>query len=38
VVPDDYRFKIPREYMDVSEYIEFREYNVEINCLGLRNL
>ena len=36
VVPDDYRFKVPIEYMDLTEYIEFKEYNVEINCLGLR--
>lgn len=38
VVPDDYRFKVPIEYMKLTDYVEFKEYNVEINCLGLRNL
>lgn len=38
IVPDDYRFKVPIEYMDLTEYIDFKEYNVEINCLGLRGL
>lgn len=38
IVPDDYRFRVPIEYMDLTEYVEFKEYNVEINCLGLRSL
>ena len=36
VVPDDYRFKVPTEYMNLCDYMEFKEYNVEINVLGLR--
>ena len=38
LVPDDFRFKVPIEYMNVAEYLEFKEYTIEINCLGLRNL
>lgn len=38
IVPDDYRFKIPSEYLDLTEALDFKEYNIEINCLGLRNL
>jgi len=38
VVPDDYNFKVPIKYLDLTEYVEFKEFNVEINCLGLRML
>jgi hypothetical protein len=38
VVADDYRFKVPAEYMNLAEYMEFKEYNIEINVLGLRQL
>jgi len=38
LVPDDYRFKIPCEYMNLTEFMDFKEYNIEINCLGLRML
>lgn len=38
LVPDDYRFKVPTNYMQLTDYIEFKEYNIEINVLGLRNL
>ncbi len=38
LVPDDYRFKVPTEYMNLTEYLDFKEYNIEINVLGLRQL
>lgn len=38
VVEDDYVFKIPISYMKLTEEIEYKEYNVEINVLGLRNV
>lgn len=38
LVPDDYRFKTPLEYMQLAEHMDFKEFNIEINCLGLRNL
>lgn len=38
VVEDDYTFKIPISYLKLTEQIEYKEYNVEINILGLRNL
>lgn len=38
LVPDDYRYKIPTEYMNIADYLDFKEYNIEINALGLRNL
>ena len=38
LVADDYTFKVPTEYMKLEEYLEFKEYNIEINALGLRNL
>lgn len=38
LVPDDFRFQVPTEYLKLTDYIEFKEYNVEINVLGLRNL
>jgi len=38
LVADDYRFKIPTEYLKLTDYVEFKEYNIEINCLGLRML
>ena len=38
LVADDYSFKVPTEYMKLSDYLEFKEYTIEINCLGLRNL
>ena len=38
VVEDDYVFKIPLTYLKLTEEIEYKEYQVEINVLGLRNL
>lgn len=38
LVADDYNFKIPSEYLKLSDYLDFKEYTVEINALGLRNL
>ena len=38
IVPDDYRFQVPCEYLNLSDFMDFKEYNVEINILGLRSL
>jgi hypothetical protein len=38
VVEDDYAYKIPITYLKLTEEIEYKEYNVEINVLGLRNM
>jgi hypothetical protein len=38
LVPDDFRYKVPSEYLKLAEYLDFKEYNIEINALGLRNL
>jgi hypothetical protein len=38
VVEDDYVYKIPITYLKLTEEIEYKEYNCEINVLGLRNL
>ena len=38
VVEDDYNFKIPINYLKLTDEIIYKEYNVELNILGLRNL
>ena len=38
VVQDDYSFKIPIHYLKLTEEIEYKDFDVEINVLGLRNL
>ena len=38
LVADDFRYKIPCEYLKLQEYLDFKEYNIEINALGLRSL
>jgi hypothetical protein len=38
IVEDDYVYKIPINYLKLTEQIEYKEYNVEINVLGLREL
>jgi len=38
VVEDDYTFKIPITYLKLTEEIEYKEFNVDINVLGLRNM
>jgi hypothetical protein len=38
IVPDDYEFRTPIAYMNVAEYLDFKEYTIEINVLGLRSL
>jgi hypothetical protein len=38
VVPDDYQFNIGIQYLNIQEYLEFKEFTVEINVLGMRNL
>jgi flagellar assembly factor FliW len=38
VVEDDYSFKIPINYLKLTEEIDYQDFDVEINVLGLRNL
>jgi len=38
VVVDDFSFKIPINYLKLTQEIEYRDFNCEINILGLRNL
>lgn len=38
LVNDDFTFKIPISYLRLTEEIEYRDFKVEINVLGLRNL
>jgi hypothetical protein len=38
VVDDDYTYKIPIHYLKLTEEIEYNDFNVEINVLGLREL
>jgi len=38
IVDDDFTFKTPISYMDLSKIIEYKEYTIDINVLGLRDL
>jgi hypothetical protein len=38
VVRDDFDFTTPSKYLNLSEYIPTKEYTMEINVLGLRQL
>lgn len=38
VVDDDFNFKTPLKYMNLTETVAFDDYHIEINILGLRNL
>jgi len=38
LVRDDYNFLVPLQYMRLTDKIDFKEFTVEINALGLRNL
>ena len=38
VARDDFEFSTPSKYMDLSEHVPTKDYNLEINLLGLRNL
>ena len=38
VVPDDFEFVTPSQYLKLENYIPHQEYLVDINILGLRNL
>jgi hypothetical protein len=38
VVEHDYPFKVPLNYVNLMETVEFDDYNIEINILGLRDL
>ena len=38
VVVDDFNYKIPISYLKLTDEIEYKDFNCEINILGLRNL
>jgi hypothetical protein len=38
IVEDDYNFKVPFKYVNLMETVQFDEYVIEINVLGLRDL
>jgi hypothetical protein len=38
IVDDDFNFKVPLNYVNLMETVAFREYVIEVNILGLRNL
>lgn len=38
VVEDDYNYKIPINYLKLTEEINYKEFNIDINVLGLRSL
>ena len=38
VVEDDYIYKVPISYLDLTAQIAYKECKVEINVLGLRDL
>ncbi len=38
LVADDYTFKTPIQYMDLTKQIEYKDCRVDINILGLREL
>lgn len=38
VVDDDYSYKIPLKYMNLKENVNFQDFVININILGLRDL
>jgi hypothetical protein len=38
IMEDDYTFKTPLAYLNLMETVNFAEYTIEINILGLRGL
>jgi hypothetical protein len=38
VVDDDFNFNIPLNYMNLKDFVNFNEMNININILGLRDL
>ena len=38
IVEDDFKFAHPSQYMDLEAEVNFEDYNVELNVLGLRDL
>lgn len=38
VVEDDYNYKIPMDYLRLTDEISYKEFNVDLNILGLRSL
>lgn len=35
---DDYNFKVPLAYVNLKDAVNFREFDISLNILGLRNL
>ena len=38
VVEDDYNYKIPYNYVNLIKQVQFKDYEIELNILGLRDL
>lgn len=38
VVEDDFTYKVPINYLKLTEEIEYKDFSVDINVLGLREL
>lgn len=38
IVGADFNFKKPIKYMNLMDTVNFKEYKIELNILGLRNL
>ena len=38
IARDDFEFQTPAKYLKLSDYVPTKEYNLEINVLGLRDL
>lgn len=38
IVPDDFAYKIPLNYVSLKESVDFKEFNITMNVLGLRDL
>jgi hypothetical protein len=38
MVETDYSFKTPISYLNLTDEIQYQDYQVDINVLGLRNL
>jgi hypothetical protein len=38
IVDDDFNFKVPLNYLSLTDYVKFEEFTIECNVLGLRDL
>jgi hypothetical protein len=38
IVADDFNYKIPLNYVSLKEEVDFQEFTVSLNILGLRDL